>query len=243
MTDATMAVPGAFRLGDVFSKAVTIYGRRFGPFIILTVIAAIPQYVTSFVVAPPTVGSFGTGRVVLYLVNLACSSIASGAIIFGVVQELRGRRFSVADSIQIALHRFLPMLGVAICTTILIGLATVLLIVPGLMVACAFYVSMPACVAENAGVFESMARSRFLTKGYRWQVFGLFLLILVAGIVLGALAAMAFVFTSRVGLLIATQAIGAVVGSFNGVIVGVVYYQLRVAKEGVDIDKIASVFD
>jgi hypothetical protein len=88
-----------------------------------------------------------------------------------------------------------------------------------------------------------MARSRSLTKGYRWQVFGLFLLILVAGIVLGALVAVVFVFTSGVGVLIATQAMGAIVSSFNGVIVGVVYYQLRVAKEGVDIDKIASVFD
>jgi uncharacterized membrane protein len=243
MTDVAMAVPGAFRLGDVFSKALTIYGRRFASFIILTVIAAIPQYVTLYVIDAATLGPFGTGRVVQYVVNLACSSIASGAVIYGVVQELRGRAFSVADSLQIALNRLLPMIGVAICTSILIFLATILLIVPGLMVACAFYVSMPACVAENAGVFESMARSRFLTKGYRWQVFGLFLLILVAGILLGALAAMAFVFTSRVGLLVATQAIGAVVGSFNGVIVGVVYYQLRVAKEGVDINKIASVFD
>jgi hypothetical protein len=43
----------------------------------------------------------------------------------GVVQELRGRAFSIADLIQIALHRFLPMVGVAICTSILIGLATI----------------------------------------------------------------------------------------------------------------------
>ena len=199
MTDAAMAVPGAFRLGDVFSKALTIYGRRFGPFIILTVIANIPQYAILFVVDAPTVGSFGIGRAVIPLVNLLCSSLASGAVIYGVVQDLRGRSFSVADSLQIALNRLLPMVGVAICTTILIGLATILLIVPGLMVACAFYVSMPACVAEQAGVFESMARSRFLTKGCRWQVFGLSLLILVGGIVLGALVALLFAFTSGAG--------------------------------------------
>ena len=42
--------------------------------------------------------------------------------------------------------------------------------------------------------------------------------------------------------MIATQAMGAIVSSFNGVLIGVSYYQLRVAKEGVDIDKIASVF-
>src|ERR1700674_333875 len=115
---ATMpyADAGTFRLADVFSKALSIYGRRFGPFIVLTVIAQIPKYLTAFAIGD--VGSVGVGSAVSVLVNavsvlvsLVCSSIASGAIIYGVVQELRGRAFSVADSIQIALRRFLPMVG------------------------------------------------------------------------------------------------------------------------------------
>jgi hypothetical protein len=230
-----VAAAGTFRIADVFSKALAIYGRRFGPFIVLTVIAQVPQYLTA--------GSFGAVRAVSLLVSTVCSSIASGAIIYGVVQELRGRAFSIADSIQIALHRFLPMVGVAICTSILIGLATILLIFPGMMVACAYYVSMPACVAERTGVFESMSRSAYLTKGYRWQVFGMFLLILVGGLVLGMIVGLVFALTGRIGPQIAFIACTAIVGAFNGVIHGVFYYQLRVAKEGVDIDKIASVFD
>jgi hypothetical protein len=241
MSDAAAA--GTFRLADVFSKALAIYGRRFGPFIVLTVIAQVPQYLTTFAIGDPDAGSFGALRAVSVLVSFICSSIASGAIIYGVVQELRGRAFSIADSIQIALHRFLPMVGVAICTSILIGLAAILLLFPGMMVACAYYVSMPACVAERTGVFESMSRSAYLTKGYRWQVFGMFLLILVGGLILGMIAGLVFALTGRIGLAIAAQAMNAIVGAFNGVIVGVFYYQLRVAKEGVDIDKIASVFD
>jgi uncharacterized membrane protein len=151
--------------------------------------------------------------------------------------------FSVADSIQIAARRFLPIVGVGICTSILIGLGAMLLIVPGLMVACMYYVSIPACVAEQTGVFKSMSRSAFLTKGYRWQVFGMFLLIVVGGLILASIVGLVFVFTGKVGLEIASQAMSAIVSAFNGVIVGVFYYQLRVAKEGVDIDKIASVFD
>jgi hypothetical protein len=102
---------------------------------------------------------------------------------------------------------------------------------------------MPACVAERVGVFASMSHSSFLTKGYRWQVFGTLLLILVGGIVLGAILGMVFVLTGRIGLLISTQALGAIISSFNGVLVSVFYYELRVAREGIDIDKIASVFD
>jgi hypothetical protein len=248
MSDA--AAEGTFRLADVFSKAVTIYGRRFGPFIVLTVLAQIPQYLTAFAIGTPDAGSAravsaasASAGALSILVSAVCSSIASGAIIYGVVQELRGRVFSVADSIQIAVRRLLPIVGVAICTSILIGLGAVLLIVPGLMVACMYYVSIPACVTEQTGVFKSMSRSAFLTKGYRWQVFGMFLLIVGGGLVLGLIVGLVFALTGKVGLEIASQAMSAIVSAFNGVIVGVFYYQLRVAKEGVDIDKIASVFD
>jgi hypothetical protein len=244
-----VAAEGTFRLADVFSKAVTIYGRRFGPFIVLTVLAQIPQYLTAFAIGAPdgsaravTAASASAGAISI-LVSAVCSSIASGAIIYGVVQELRGRVFSVADSIQIAVRRFLPIIGVAICTSILIGLGAMLLIVPGLIVACMYYVSIPACVVEQTGVFKSMSRSAFLTKGYRWQVFGMFLLIVGGGLVLGLIVGLVFALTGKVGLEIASQAMSAIVSAFNGVIVGVFYYQLRVAKEGVDIDKIASVFD
>jgi len=74
-------------------------------------------------------------------------------------------------------------------------------------------------------------------------VFGTFLLILVGGIILGAIIGVIFALTGQLGLLISSQAVAALIGSFNGVLVSVFYYELRVAKEGVDIDKIASVFE
>src|ERR1700739_4610460 len=92
--DMTDVAAGTFRLADVFTKAFTIYVRRFGPFIVLTVIAQIPQYVTLFVIGAPgagAVGATGAGSVgaaaanaVSSLVGGVCSSIASGAIIYGV---------------------------------------------------------------------------------------------------------------------------------------------------------------
>jgi Uncharacterised protein family (UPF0259) len=246
MTDIAMEA-GTFRLADVFSKTFAIYGRRFVPFIILTVIASIPNYIAIILLGTPTAGSasasFGAGRVVLGLVDIATKSLAGGAVIYGVVQELRGRAFSVGDSVQVALGRVLPMLGVAICSTIVIALGLVALLVPGLILACMYYVSTPVCVAERAGVFESMSRSSFLTKGFRWQVFGTFLLLLVAGIILGAIIGGIAAMTGTIGFLISTQALGAIIGSFNGVLISVFYYELRVAKEGIDIEKIASVFD
>jgi hypothetical protein len=250
MTDIAMEA-GTFRLADVFSKSFAIYSRRFVPFIILTVIASIPDYIAVLTLAGsargPAAGEFSGAQAVLVLVNMATKSLASAAVIYGVVQELRGRAFSVSDSIRIALSRILTILGVTFCAAIAIGLGSLLLAVPGLMLLCRYYVAAPVCVAERTGVFESLGRSAFLTKGYRWQVFGTIMLLGIVGIVLSLVLSgifgAVFAMTGSIAFLVASQALGAVLGSFYGVIVSVFYYELRVAKEGVDIEKIASVFD
>jgi hypothetical protein len=245
---ADIAVADTFRLADVFSKSFAIYSRRFVPFIILTVIASIPYYLALLFIGIPNVmtmklTTFAAATTSLALINIAASTLAAGAVMYGVVQELRGRPFSVGGSIQIALRRLLPVLGIAICSTIVMVLGWTLLLVPGLILACMYYVSTPVCVAEHAGVFTSMSRGSFLTKGYRWQVFGILLLYVVAGFAVGAIIRRAFAVTGPTAVLVARFAMWAVLNAFNSVLVGVLYYQLRVAKEGVDIDKIAGVFD
>jgi hypothetical protein len=87
----------------------------------------------------------------------------------------------------------------------------------------------------------SQTCSSFLTKGYRWQCS--YLLFLAGGAVVDVIVETVFAFTGRIGTLISNEAVGAIISSFNGVLLSVFYYELRVAKEGIDIDKIASVFD
>jgi hypothetical protein len=164
-------------------------------------------------------------------------------VMYAVVQ---GRKFSVAYSVLVVLRRFLPILGVTICTTAAVVLGAFVLVFPGIILGCMYYVSMPACIAEQTGVFESMSRSSFLTAGHRWQVFGAALLygIVVAivsrvfGIVEDIVEDMAFPLGDQIGALIGTEAPMVFVNAFGGVLVSVLYYELRAAKEG----KIASIF-
>ena len=80
---------------------------------------------------------------------------------------MRGRSFNLGEAFGIAFGRFFPVLGVAICFGLAVGFASILLLVPGLMVLSAFYVALPACVMERTGPIESLSRSGELTKGHR----------------------------------------------------------------------------
>jgi hypothetical protein len=100
-----------------------------------------------------------------------------------------------------------------------------------------------ACVVERTGAWASMRRSRELTKGHRWKVFGIVLLLIVLSLVNPLLQ---LVLTAAGGETLATigVAIWTAIGSaFSSVIIAVTYYELRAAKEGIDIEQIASVFD
>jgi uncharacterized membrane protein len=135
------------------------------------------------------------------------------------------------------------MVGVALCTGLLISVGAVLLVVPGLMLACRYYVAMPACITENEGVFASMARSAGLTKGYRWQIFGVFLLVTVTTVLGGMVIGFVAANFGPIVLQIASTVWQVLAGAFGAVVAAIVYYNLRVVKEGVDIDRIAQVFD
>ena len=267
MTDIGML--GTFRLADVFGKSIAIYSRNFVPFIILAIIASIPYYAVLLAIDYLDASS-SAATVGLRLLDVATDVLAGSAIIYGVVQQLRSQTFSVGDSIKIAFRRLLPLLGITVYSWIVIGLGMVVLsflgvimllpmlgvpvylsiinpvaamVVQGIVWACMFFVAEPVCVAEQAGVFTSASRSRSLTEGHRMQAFGMVLLTKVAAIALMRIAGVIDEEIGETAMLIGRGALSAVVVSFNGVLVSVFYYELRVAKEGVDIDRIARVFD
>jgi TM2 domain-containing membrane protein YozV len=89
-----------------------------------------------------------------------------------------------------------------------------------------------------------MKRSAALTKGHRWKVFGLLLLlILVSLIVAGLLQLVLMQVGSTILVLLGTLLWGALWTAFYSIAVVTTYHDLRVAKEGIDIEQIASVFD
>jgi hypothetical protein len=242
------SMPAAIRVGGVFNRAIGLFISRWAPFIGLSLVA----YAPNFLYALATAGAPGAQGLsaaslqgfLLVVIRLACSSLASAAIIYGVVQELRGRTFTFGDSLRIGFGRIGAVIGLSLLVGILVALAMILLIVPGIIVLCIFAVAVPVCVVEGLGPRASMSRSSFLTKGNRWRIFGIFVVIFIFSLIFGAIVG--FV-AARLGGLplvqISVFLIEGIVGAFNSVTVGVLYYLLRVAREGADIEKIASVFD
>jgi hypothetical protein len=250
MTDQSLPAGGFaerdFNVGQVFNRTVSILSRNLLPFGVVAAIAALPSalLLTPGVDLVPSDTTGGVLAVLGVILMLVLGALSQAVVLYGAFDDMRRRPVNMAESIKVGLRRFFPVLGVAIFVPVLTTLAGIALIFPGFMVATMLFVAMPACVVEQLGPVRAMGRSARLTKGHRWKIFGIwFAVLLVGGIAQSMLqTAAAGVGGALVAVLVALLW-GAVYGAFSAVLAVVAYHDLRVAKEGVDTDQIASVFD
>jgi cold shock CspA family protein len=186
---------------------------------------------------------------VFYFVGLY---LLQGMVVKAAVNGFNGKKTAFGDAFNVGVRMFLPLLGLSIIATLGTMLGYVLLIVPGIILSVLWSVAAPAVVVENRGVLASLQRSRDLTRGYRWSVFGLIVIYVVLswviGLALGGLSlATGGTLTGGTPNLAVTLISGPLVNIVAGVLasagVASLYYELRIAKEGVGADELASVFD
>ena len=244
---ATMVPVNTFSIGNVFGRAIGLLSRHAPLFILVSAVTQLPNLFIALEqqgvrARPPAGGAAMVGFTVLFG-SLVLLPLVQTVVYHAAFQDMLGRPIRLGGSLAIAFRRFFPVLGTLICMGAAIMLGILLLIVPGIIWAAMFAVAVPACVVERLGPFTSCGRSAYLTKGNRWKVIGIGLLCFVANL---AVAALGFVlkFTAgpALGGLLAAVA-NAVLAAFGSLVAVVMYHDLRVAKEGVDTDRIAAVFD
>ncbi len=231
--------PTEFRVGEIFGKSFNVLVLHFVPFIAISALAGLPSLV--FALQPKPSG----GLVWLQLaVNIVLGAVCEAMILYATFQALRGRPVRIGESMAIGLRRFVPVIVASIVAGIAEGLGLILLVVPGLIAMVMFVVAEPAIVVERLGPFEGLSRSIELTRGYRWSIFGLVFVVglveLVVGMIIGATLRPT---DSLLWNTIVTYAFGTLARAYFSVLVAIVYHDLRVLKEGIDLDQIAAVFD
>jgi len=236
--------PGQFRVGSVMNKTFAILGRQFGKFVLLALVPMIPIFLLTLGAlssSAPSPSGIAFGAALTGILTFVLQTVAQATSLYGAFQEMRQQPFTIGDSLRIGLARTIPVIGVGILVGLATGLGMLLFVVPGVILGCMLYVAVPACVIEKLGVTASMSRSVSLTKGYRWQIFGLFLLV----IVIAVFGAFVLAKIGGVGLVGQTLSFAwqVVSTAFGAVLSAVIYHDLRMAKEGIDLDTLANVFD
>ncbi len=240
-----IAAANELRVGRVLSRAASIVWRNFPRLFAIVAVAELPNLLLADTThgVPASTAQFALA-LFGFVLGIVLNQLSQAILVHGAFQDMHGRPVALGESVQAGLRRLFPVIGLALLGALL-GLAGLaVLVIPGLIVLTAWFVATSVCVVERLGPWRSLDRSARLTKGHRWKIF--FLLALLLGIDALVGQAIEIALTPIVGT--GFVPIGGLVGdatwtAFSAIVGVVAYHDLRVAKEGVDTDRIAAVFD
>jgi len=164
--------------------------------------------------------------------------------------ENEGHRASFGECLAAAGRVLVPLIIVGFLFAVAVGIGFILLVVPGIILMVMWSVAGPAVVVERDGVGRAFGRSQELTKGVRWKIFGLFLVLLVIYIllftVLGVIGFSQVNAASADGLntanLVGSVVMATLLNLTWGTIQPSLYIELRQAKEGGSLENLEQVF-
>lgn len=262
-----VAEPGKLDIGRVISGTFQTLGRNAVAFLVLAlVLSGVPAALISYIEAANLVGmrsgdmsltmNYFSSLGLVGLVTVVSSAILQGALIYGTVQDMNGRKPNIGECLATGLRAFLPLIGVSILFGLAAAFGFVLLIVPGVMIICAWCVSVPSLVAERTGVFGAFSRSADLTRGNRWRVFALLIVVwviaIVISMVIGAIAVGASFMSGGLDPVALARSPAQIVANLitstlspaiSSTGVAVLYVELRRNREGLGPQWLAEIFN
>jgi hypothetical protein len=229
-------------LGELLDVSFSLYRQLFGTLLVVGLVtSAVPMVIDVYIEQ----SGGATSQPLLWFGN-AIFSVFLGAMGVGASTYIVSDSY-LGESVNAgaALGRVVPYVGRMIALSIMSGLLVfmglLLLIVPGIIIACGLALGATALVLEDLpAAGHALRRSWSLTSGYRTKVFGallvtiILLMIPVIGMgVVSAVVGMEAFFT------IASVALSVLITPFLYVTVTVLYYDLRVRKEGFDLEMLS----
>lgn len=264
MTDITsqaVAPDGPrFTIGRSLSMSFGVLGRNFWPMAVVTLAITAIQSAIDYALSGDPTGGEGSGSSILGALTYA---FITAPLTYATFQDLRGTRVTIGEMMSRGFARVVWVIFASLVMGLAIMVPVVVAFVVGMIAPVAMYpllagagicvlfmivlwfVVVPVQVMESGGFGAGFRRAAELSSGRRWSILGL---LLVYAVLIVALFAAVFAVIYLAGdmtlvVLALYIPLGAFSSAIGAILPAVVYYLLRVEKEGVGIDEIARVFD
>lgn len=237
-------------LGEVLDTSLGIYRQLFVPLLLISILTqsaplALSVYVEAAggVLEQPALWTLSMG------LALVLGSVGTAASTFVVANAYVGSAITWQEAFLRSTPFMGRLIGTSMLVSLVVGVGLVLLVIPGVILLCGLVLTPPALVLEDLpGGAPAMARSWALSRGHRGRILAALtvalVLLLIPGLALGGLAAagvgatMAEETLALVAMVV-TAVLQVLVYPYFYVLTTVLYYDLRVRKEGLDLEMLA----
>lgn len=246
-------------VGEILDRTFTMFRRHFVLWIGIT---ALPQLLSlAFELMRTFWGGIGTRQILIgfsastillsllvLVVAFIAGLFAQAATFLAVTDLYLNRPVSIADCLRRAWGEILTVFGVGILNGLAILAGLVALVIPGIYIFCRLLVSVPAALVEQLGPSEALSRSWRLTRDNAGRAFVLIVLYFVLSIAGGMLFQLPFTiatltYRNNAAMLqmwaaftqVGNTLVNIVVSPILLIATSVFYFDLRVRKEGFDL--------
>lgn len=257
---------GAMSVGDILDRGVKLLLARLPALYVINLIVLVPiiayqLLIPLLLMGEPTEITTAAlagllSSFVLLILALILQPIGSAAILHVISQEFIDRHVGIGPAFHFALSRFGSLLGASILAGLMIGVG-MMCCIPGLIFWTWFAFVAQVVVVERLSASASLDRSKRLGEGYRWRIFGIILLIGLLSNTIPSLLNVGLEFalpsTERVPVgggayrevvrygnhvihILVTYLVTILFAAYQAVCLTLLYFDLRIRKEGYDLE-------
>jgi hypothetical protein len=255
-------------IGEILDAGIKLFLRHWRPLVLSVVGLILPVQILSALVTASVApeqfdltsdesgveegeeAEFLIGQGIIALLSAISILLATAVCFKAVADAYLGVEPDWRRSLRFAVRRLGGLLGVAVLGGLLVALATIALVVPGIWLFVMYSVAVPALLLERIRAWSALRRSFRLVRGRWWPTAGA---LLVGYLLIGIIGALVTGVIMVVPSLVAEDntlvgALGSVVGGtvgsvlttpYSAAVVTLLYFDLRVRKEGLDLQLIA----
>jgi uncharacterized membrane protein len=184
--------PGSISVGDAVSYGWNAYWKNVGPLVVIAIVVIAINVVVSLIAQATDSIVF---QIIIQFIGFLVSMLLALGWIRVSLDVTRGTKPEVGDLFKF--DGYGPYIGASILFALGFYVGLILCIVPGIIFAVAFgfYGFVIAERGEGVGVIDSLKESADLTRGNRWQLFGLGIVLLLINLVGAILCGVGLIFT------------------------------------------------
>lgn len=232
-------------LGEILDVSFGLYRSMFLTLLVIGVaVHLVPVLIQTWLQTSGRIFLLDLVALGYWLVAVIMNSLGVAATTSVISEAYLGRRISAGEALRRAVPLIWPLLVVSLLSSLLIGIGFLLLLVPGLILLSGLLLSSVAMVVERPRrATTAMARSWELSRGHKGQVFGTvlvaFLLLLVPRVAVSTIWGLSGGSSRALFPIVVSAILEVAVYPYLYTVITLVYYDLRIRKEGFDLDLLA----
>jgi hypothetical protein len=227
---------------EIIDAAVEVYRRNPVHFLLLAAIVRVPWLIVQIIFLAPREGDPDAivTSLLISLGTLVTTFLMEGFIVYMSAELYLGRETDAFETFRAVGPRLVSVFFASLMQTVAIGAGLLFFLFPAVWVTAVLFAVMPAVVLEGRGVFAAFDRSEKLSAGEKGHILSAIGLVVLIRIILevGILVIASAIPMTELRY-VAITAASMVVYPLYGIASTLIYYDIRIRKEGFDIEMMA----